>query len=91
MRENLEASFGLVFSQQVLLALIEKGLSREAAYDTVQPLAMQAWRERRPFRALVEGSEAVTQHLSADEISAAFDPEHHLRHVDTVFARVGLD
>jgi adenylosuccinate lyase len=90
MRENLEASYGLVFSQQLLLALIDKGMSREAAYDTVQPLAMQAWRERRSFRELTEASEAVRDHLSAEEVAAAFDPEHHLQHVDTIFERVGL-
>ncbi len=90
MRQNLEASFGLVFSQQVLLALIEKGLNREAAYDTVQPLAMRAWREKRSFRELVEQSEAVTQHLSAGEIATAFDPKHHLKHVSEIFQRVGL-
>jgi adenylosuccinate lyase len=90
MRENLEASHGLVFSQQLLLALIERGLSREEAYDTVQPIAMQAWRERRSFRELVSASGAVREHLDEAAIDAAFDAEHHLRHVDAIFERVAL-
>jgi adenylosuccinate lyase len=90
MGENLERSYGLVYSQQLLLALIGKGLSREAAYDTVQPLAMQAWRERRSFRDLADASEALREHLSPEEVAAAFDPAPHLRHVDAIFERVGL-
>jgi len=90
MAENLDRSYGLVYSQQLLLALIGKGLSREAAYDTVQPLAMAAWRERRPFHELADGSDALRERLSPEEIAAAFDPAPHLRHVDTIFDRVGL-
>lgn len=90
MQENMERTHGLVFSQRLLLKLIDGGMSREAAYDLVQPLAMQAWRERRSFRAIVEAS-AIPEHLPADEIADAFDPAHHLRHVDEIFARVGLD
>ena len=89
MAENMEATHGLVFSQRLLLKLIDGGMSREAAYDLVQPLAMQAWRERRSFRAIVEAS-AITEHLAAEAIADAFDPAHHLRHVDAIFARVGL-
>src|SRR5699024_11914638 len=54
MAENMEKTHGLVFSQRLLLMLIEKGLSRELAYDTVQPLAMRAWEDNRPFRDFVE-------------------------------------
>ncbi len=89
MRENLEATHGLVFSQRLLLKLIDTGMNREAAYDLVQPLAMQAWRERRPFRALVEAS-PVAERLTPEAIADAFDPAYHLRHVDTIFERVGL-
>ncbi len=89
MRENLEATHGLVFSQRLLLKLIDTGLSREAAYDLVQPLAMQAWRERRSFRAIVEAS-SIPERLSADAIADAFDASYHLREVDTLFERVGL-
>ena len=90
MRENIERTYGLVYSQRLLLMLIEAGLSREAAYDLVQPRAMQAWAERRSFRAIVEADPGITAHLSDAQIAAAFDPAHHLRHVDALFARVGL-
>ena len=90
MRENIERTYGLVYSQRLLLMLIEAGLSREAAYDLVQPRAMQAWAERRSFRAIVEADPAITEHLSPEQIAEAFDPAYHLRHVDTLFERVGL-
>ncbi len=90
MRENLERTYGLVYSQRLLNLLIEAGLSREDAYDRVQPRAMQAWQERRPFREIVEASPALTEHLSAAQIADAFDPAFHLRRVDELFERVGL-
>ena len=90
MRQNMEATYGLYNSQRLLLKLIDKGLSREAAYDRVQPVAMRAWEEQRPFRDLVEGTDALTEHLSADEIAEAFDPAYHVRNVDLLFQRVGL-
>jgi adenylosuccinate lyase len=90
MAENLERTYGLIYSQRLLLKLIEAGMSREAAYDTVQPLAMRAWSERRQFRDIVESSEDVTRHLDAGAIADAFDPEYHLRHVDLLFERAGL-
>ena len=90
MQENMDRTHGLVFSQRLLLGLIDTGMSRERAYDLVQPLAMQAWRERRSFRAIVDAS-AVTEHLSAEAIDDAFDPAYHLRHVDEIFERVGLE
>ena len=90
MLENLDRTYGLVYSQRLLLMLIETGLSREVAYDTVQPLAMQAWRERRSFREIVEGAPAVAGKLSAEQIADAFDPAYHQSQVDTIFERVGL-
>ena len=89
MQENMDRTHGLVFSQRLLLKLIDTGMSREAAYDLVQPLAMQAWRERRSFRAIVDES-AVPEHLATEEIDDAFDARYHLRHTDTLFERVGL-
>lgn len=91
MKANLEASHGLVFSQQLLLTLIQKGLSRESAYDLVQPLAMRAWEERRSFSTLVEGNEQIRNLLTAEEIRNAFNPDNHLKHVDTIFERIGLE
>ena len=90
MAETFDRTYGLVYSQRLLLGLVDAGLSREAAYDTVQPLAMQAWRERRSFRALVEASPEITAHLPPAQIAEAFDPAAQLAHVDAVFARVGL-
>ena len=90
MAENLGRTYGLVYSQRLLLLLIEAGLSREAAYDAVQPLAMRAWRERRSFRDIVEASPEVAGRLSADQIADAFDPAYHTARVDEVFERVGL-
>ncbi len=90
MGENLDRTYGLVYSQRLLLMLIETGLSREDAYDTVQPLAMQAWRERRSFREIVEGAPGITGHLSSRQIADAFDPAYHQARVDEIFERVGL-
>ncbi|MEX0593950.1 MAG: adenylosuccinate lyase [Balneolaceae bacterium] len=90
MMENMEKTQGLVFSQRLLLMLIDKGLSREEAYDTVQPLAMKAWQEKRPYRELVLGSEAISGTLSKNEIESAFDWEHHTKHVETLFKRAGV-
>jgi adenylosuccinate lyase len=90
MKENMEKTHGLVFSQRLLLMLIEKGLSRELAYDTVQPLAMKAWEEKRPFRSYVEKDSVIRENLSDEEINQAFDLGHHTRRVDEIFKRVGL-
>ncbi|MBO8171694.1 MAG: adenylosuccinate lyase [Bacillaceae bacterium] len=90
MKRNMDRTFGLIYSQRVLLKLIDKGLSREKAYDTVQPLAMQAWEEQRPFRDLVEADETVQAYLSAEDIDDCFDYNWHLKNVDTIFKRVGL-
>ncbi|WP_206916056.1 adenylosuccinate lyase [Alicyclobacillus suci] len=90
MRRNMDRTHGLVFSQRVLTVLIDKGLSREAAYDTVQPLAMQAWEEGTSFKQLVASSETVRTYLSPSEIDDCFDPSWHIKHVDTIFERLGL-
>ena len=74
MRENLERSYGLVYSQRVLLALVEAGLAREDAYGLVQSQAMRAWQERRPFFDLLAGDERVLEALSRSEGAALVDP-----------------
>lgn len=93
--ENMEANIwktqGLVFSQRVLHKLIDKGMPREKAYDTVQPLAMKSWEEQKLFKPIVEAEAAVTDTLSQDEIDDAFDLKHHTRNVDAIFERVGLN
>lgn len=90
MKENINRTFGLVFSQRLLLLMIDKGISRETSYDLVQPLAMQAWREKRMFRELVEASREICVLLSPEEIADAFDYAHHTRQVDAIFIRAGL-
>ncbi|MDZ7773937.1 MAG: adenylosuccinate lyase [Balneolaceae bacterium] len=90
MEENIWRTYGLTFSQRLLHMLIDRGLSREEAYDTVQPLAMKAWEEKRMFRELVEADDTVTGYLEAEDIDEAFDLDHHTRNVDRIFKRVGL-
>jgi len=90
MKLNMEKTHGLVFSQRLLLMLIDKGISREFAYDTVQPLAMEAWENQTAFRPLVENNSTIQENLSADEIEDAFDLNHHTRRVDEIFDRVGI-
>jgi len=90
MLENMEKTHGLVFSQRLLLMLIDKGLNRENAYDTVQPLAMKAWEEKRDFQDLVKSDQTILENLSESEIEQAFDLAHHTRRVDEIFTRAGL-
>ena len=90
MKRNMDRTLGLIYSQRVLLALIDKGMAREEAYDTVQPKAMEAWEIQVPFRQLIERDELITSKLSPAEIDDCFDYNYHLKHVDTIFDRVGL-
>jgi adenylosuccinate lyase len=90
MSSNLEATMGLVFSQQVLLALIDKGFLREDAYRLVQEAAMDAWQRRIPFKELLQKDERIRAALSADELERLFDYSYHLKNVDYIFARCGL-
>ncbi|KOP79449.1 adenylosuccinate lyase [Lysinibacillus sp. FJAT-14745] len=91
MKRNMGRTFGLIYSQRILLALIDKGLVREEAYDTVQPLAMQAWDEQVQFRTLVDASEKITSYLTKEELDDCFDYNYHLQHVDMIFERLGLN
>jgi len=88
MAKNLDRLGGLVHSQRVLIALIQKGLPREDAYRAVQRNAMRVWRGGGDFRSLLKTDETVRKYLSEAEIKASFDLEYHLKHVDTVFDRV---
>jgi adenylosuccinate lyase len=90
MAENLDLSYGLVYSQRVLLKLTESGLARQAAYEIVQRHAMRAWRDRRPFLEFLQADPAVTERVAPAELKACFDPTWYLRHVDTIFKRIGL-
>jgi len=90
MRDNIDATYGVIFSQRVLLSLIDNGMSREDAYNVVQPLAMQAWNKKTHFKQLIETNEEINQKLSAAEIEACFDYTYHLKNVDHIFERLGL-
>ena len=103
MRENMDRSYGLVFSQRVLLALVERGMPRETAYKLVQTHAMTAWSERRPFFDLLAADATVLAALRpadgppagaaadpADALRELFDPAYYLRHLDASFERVGI-
>ena len=90
MRENMEGSYGLPFSQRVLLALIDKGMKRQDAYKIVQRNAMVSWKERRSFRETLDADADVTKRLSAAELDALFDYGYYTRYVDESFRRLGL-
>jgi adenylosuccinate lyase len=90
MKKNLELTRGLVFSQRVMLALIEKELSRQKAYEIVQRNAMKAWKGPRGFLALLKADAELTGVLPAKELEALFDYQYYLQHVDEIFQRLGL-
>jgi adenylosuccinate lyase len=88
MEANLNLSRGLVFSQTLLLALVQKGLSRDEAYRLVQRAAMRVWEEGGNFAAAAAQDADIRQHLSEEELTELFDLKHHLRHVEDLFRRV---
>ncbi len=90
MKENMERSFGLMFSQRVLLKLTDTGLPRQRAYELVQRNAMRAWRERAAFRDLLAADPEVMGHLTPAELDGCFDPAWYLRNVDAIYRRAGL-
>jgi adenylosuccinate lyase len=90
MRQNLELTQGLVFSQRVLIALIDKGLSRQKAYELVQRNAMKAWKQRTSFLELLKADPGIMGKLSDSELESLFDYNYFIRHVDKVFRRLGL-
>ena len=90
MRENLESTHGVVYSGQVLLALMRKGLSRTLAYELVQRAALAAWRNGHEFTQLLLRDPAIRRHLNDAELRRCVDPRVHLKHVDRIFKRVGL-
>ncbi|EAC2648635.1 adenylosuccinate lyase [Listeria monocytogenes] len=90
MKRNMNATFGLIYSQRVMLKLIDHGMTREQAYDLVQPKTAQAWDEQTDFRPLLEADPAITDVLTKADLDDAFDYNHHLKQVDTIFERVGL-
>ncbi|MBW7457500.1 adenylosuccinate lyase, partial [Paenibacillus sepulcri] len=90
MKRNMQRTYGVPFSGRVMTKLIDSGFSREQAYDTVQPRAMQAWEEQRQFREIIESTPEITAVLGPEDIDDAFNPTWHLKHVDTIFKRLEL-
>ncbi|MEK7821140.1 MAG: adenylosuccinate lyase, partial [Pseudomonadota bacterium] len=88
MRRNLDALGGLVFSQRVLLALTQAGMSREAAYTAVQRNAMRVWEKGGDFLALLKADREIARHVPAKQLAAMFDMRYHTKNVDAIFARV---
>ncbi len=91
MERNMNIYGGVIFSQRVLLALVEKGMNREDAYRVVQSCAMTAWNTTDgDFRKLINQDSTLTKMLSQSEIDACFDPQHHLKNLDTIYQRLGI-
>lgn len=91
MLENINLTHGVIFSQRFVLALIEKGCSRETAYDLVQKNAMKAWNEGKSFKELMAQEELVQSLMKPEDIEDCFDINYHLRNVNEIFKRVGLE
>lgn len=91
MLENIDLTHGVIFAQRVMTLLIErKGFTRETAYDLIQPIAMEAWTKRTNFRELLNQNEATKKLLSLTELDEAFSLTYHLRYVDAILLRVGI-
>ncbi|HWQ88898.1 MAG TPA: adenylosuccinate lyase [Desulfitobacteriaceae bacterium] len=91
MKANIDKVYGLIFSQRVMLALVDKGMSRETAYEWVQRNALQAWQTKENFQDLVLKDKEISKYLTKEEIHLLFDYAYHTKHVADIFRRVGLD
>ena len=90
MLENIYRTRGVIFAQRVMNALIAKGLSREQAYDTVQPIAMEAWTQNKDYKTLLEASALVGEKISREELDGCFTLDYYFKNVDEIFSRVGI-
>ena len=91
MKQNIEMTRGLVFSQRVMLALVESGLSREKAYEITQRCAMRSWEESLDFRQLLRDEPDVTDHLPGDDLEAIFDYNYYMRFVENSYMRLKIE
>lgn len=90
MLENMESSRGVLFSQRVLLKLVDTGMSRVDAYGIVHQLSMDSWNDGKNFRDLVRSNQTISERISADEFDSLFDYKYYVRYVDEMFEKVGL-
>lgn len=90
MLKNIYLTNGVIFAQRILTKLIDAGLSREMAYDTVQPIAMNAWQNGLQYKELLMENGVVMQYLSKEDLDEAFKIEYFLRNVDVIYKRVGI-
>jgi adenylosuccinate lyase len=88
MKENINKSYGLFYSQQVLLKLTEKGLSRDNAYRLVQQRAMQSWQSRTPFKDQLQKDRTIKKYISPEELDKLFDIKFYTKNVNYIFKRV---
>lgn len=91
MKKNMDKTLGLIYSGRVLLKLVNSGMTREAAYDLIQPYTAKCWAEQVPFRPLLEADPTIQKQLTKKDLDDAFDYHWHLWHVDDIYKRVGLD
>jgi len=90
-QRNLNLTYGLIHSQQVLLALVKKGMTRDRAYRKVQQLAMQAWQQQEDFKELVKADPEIKRKLSAEDFKACFDMKYHTKHIERIFRQIGIN
>lgn len=91
MKHNMDETLGLIYSGRVLLKLVNSGMIREDAYDLIQKYTAKCWADHVPYRPLLEADPIVAKQLTKEDLDDAFDYHWHLRHVDDIFHRVGLD
>lgn len=91
MKHNMDETLGLIYSGRVLLKLVNSGMTREEAYDLIQKYTAKCWADHVPYRPLLEADPIVAEQLTKEDLDDAFDYHWHLRHVDDIFHRVGLD
>lgn len=90
MKLNLEKTLGLTFSQRLMLALVEKGLRREQAYEMAQRNALISWQEKTDYRKLIKADQEIAEYLTDAELEEIFDWQAYLKHIDQIFQRAGL-
>ena len=91
MKQNLDRTRGLIFSQEALLAMTKAGMKREDAYRIVQEEAMKVWKNQQSFRDLLERREEVREYISSEQMDKLFDPRSSLKNVDYIFHQVGIE